>query len=280
MELLEGESLREVIRGDQPLALSRVVHFVEQLAAALDYAHQQGVAHRDVKPGNIFVGTNDHLTLVDFGIARAADSTRLTVTHGIGTPEYMAPESFDEQLARPGADDHVLGTDSDLYALGVVLYELLTGRLPFSGRTPQSIAFGHVHHAPPPLRSARPELPEQVETVVLRQLAKDPRTRLSPPGAFAAALAAAARLDAMLAEAKAALAADDLERAERLLTELRAIDPELPELEALWQELADRPHPPATPKGRRALARPGRLAGSPGPDPVAGGIRLVGPGRA
>jgi serine/threonine protein kinase len=110
MELLEGRSLRDVILQDRPLPLPRVIHLLNQLAAALDYAHAHGVAHRDVKPANAFVSGDDHLTLVDFGIARAADGTRLTVTNGIGTPEYMAPERFDEELTRPDANDHVLGS--------------------------------------------------------------------------------------------------------------------------------------------------------------------------
>jgi len=188
MELLEGRSLSDVIRQDGPLPVERAVHFVQQLAAALEYAHAEGVAHRDVKPANAFVSSGDHLTLVDFGIARAADGTRLSITHGIGTPEYMAPEIFDERLARPDADDHQHGVDADLYALGVVAYELLTGRLPFSGRTPQAIAFGQVHHPPEPLRARRPDLPERLEVVVLRQLAKRPAERFERPLDFAARL--------------------------------------------------------------------------------------------
>jgi serine/threonine-protein kinase len=193
MELLEGRSLHDVIRQDRPLSVERAVHFVEQLAAALDYAHAQGVVHRDVKPANAFVSPGDHLTLVDFGIARAADGTRLSITHGIGTPEYMAPEIFDERLQRPGADDHQRGMDADLYALGVVAYELLTGRLPFSGRTPQAFIFEQVHRPPEALRRWRPELSERLEVVVLGQLAKRPTERCGRALEFAARLAEATR---------------------------------------------------------------------------------------
>ncbi|MFN8636541.1 MAG: protein kinase [Chloroflexota bacterium] len=203
MELLEGRSLRDVIRQDGPLPVGRAVHFVQQLAAALQHAHLHGVAHRDVKAANAFIGADDHLTLVDFGIARAADVTRLTVTHSIGTPEYMAPESFDESLARPGADDHQLGVDADLYALGVVAYELLTGRLPIVGRTPGAIAFAQVHQPPDPLRAHRPELSERLEAVVLRQLSKRPSQRIGPAEAFAAMLTDAALTDSLIASVEA-----------------------------------------------------------------------------
>src|SRR5688500_7054813 len=119
-----------MIRQDAPIPLTRVAQLVEQLADALDYAHRQGIAHRDVKPANAFVGPGDRLTLVDFGIARAADATHLTVTHGIGTPEYMAPEVFDEQLSPPVADEHEIAVGADLYSLGVVTYVLVTGKVP------------------------------------------------------------------------------------------------------------------------------------------------------
>jgi serine/threonine-protein kinase len=104
MELLEGRSLRDVIRQDRPLATPRVAYLVRQLADALDHAHSRNIGHRDIKPANVFVGADDHLTLVDFGIARISDGTHLSMTHGIGTPEYMAPEIFDEELAGKGVD--------------------------------------------------------------------------------------------------------------------------------------------------------------------------------
>jgi serine/threonine-protein kinase len=191
MELLRGQSLHEVIQQDAPIPLTRAARFVGQLADALDYAHQQGIAHRDVKPANAFVGPGDRLTLVDFGIARAADATHLTVTHGIGTPEYMAPEVFEEQLAEPGADAHRIAIGNDLYSLGVVAYVLVTGKVPFFGRTPNAVAYAQVNHRPPAPRSIRPDLPPAVEEVILRQLAKKPGERFSPAGAFADAFAEA-----------------------------------------------------------------------------------------
>src|SRR5688500_3466622 len=122
MELLAGRSLHELIRNDGPLPLDRAVSLLQQLADALDFAHQRGVVHRDIKPGNAIGGATDHLTLVDFGIARAAEGTRLTEENSrVGTAEYMAPESITEGDSGPG---------TDLYALGIIAYEMLTGRVP------------------------------------------------------------------------------------------------------------------------------------------------------
>ncbi|MFN8633661.1 MAG: protein kinase [Chloroflexota bacterium] len=220
MELLEGRSLRDVIYHEQPVSLDRVVHLVRQLASALDHAHENGIAHRDIKPANVFVSPNDVVTLVDFGIARAADATRMTVTYSIGTPEYMAPERFDERLARPGATDHELGMDADLYALGVVAYELIAGRPPFRGRTREAIIFERVQHDPEPLRPSRPEVTDDIESVVLRQLSKLPTSRFSTSSAFATALADAVRIDSLLAEAREAITSDRLDDAERLQSDV------------------------------------------------------------
>jgi hypothetical protein len=227
MQLLAGRSLRDVVRGDSPIALARGVHLVAQLAEALDYAHHQGIVHRDVKSANAFVGPADRLTLVDFGIARAADATHLTVTHGIGTPEYMAPEMFDERLAPSGADDHAIGVGSDLYGLGVVAYEVVTGALPFVGRTPQAIAYAQVNRAPPSPATLRPELPAAVEAVILRQLAKAPGERYRSARAFAAALTESLREAALL----------DVAWPTRLLVELEPAG--RPEAEATMAARAD-----------------------------------------
>ena len=222
MELLEGRSLRHVVQGDRPLGLLRAAHFIRQLADALDHAHSRGVVHRDVKPANAFVGADDRLTLVDFGIARAADGTHLTMTHGIGTPEYMAPEIFDDELADRGLDPHDLAVGADLYALGVVAYELLSGRLPFSGRNAQAVAFAHVHRPPPPLRLHAPGLSAEIEQIVLRQVAKRPSERLVPAGAFADALTRAVGTAVERGELGEAITRGDLDRAERLIAGLVA----------------------------------------------------------
>ena len=193
MERLTGRTLRDVVKAESPLGVERVIHILEQLADALDYAHSQRVSHRDVKPANIFVDSSDHVTLVDFGIARAADGTHLTITTGIGTPEYMAPEAFDDEILGPDADPYELGVGTDLYAIGVVAYELIAGRVPFTGRTPQSVAYNQVHRPPPPIRSLRAGLPDAIEPVLVRQLSKHPADRYPTACDFVANLREAVR---------------------------------------------------------------------------------------
>jgi len=180
MELLDGPSLHEVIRQDGPLPLERAIGLLGQLADALDFAHQRSVVHRDIKPGNALVGANDHVTLVDFGIARAAEGTRLTEANTrIGTAEYMAPETITEGES---------GAGTDLYALGVIAYDMLTGRVPFTGVNSQTIMYAQIHTPPPSPRSLRTDLPPAVEQVVLRQLDKDPTHRYPTGQAFVRAL--------------------------------------------------------------------------------------------
>jgi serine/threonine-protein kinase len=180
MDLIEGASLRELVGPGRPFPIARAIGLLRQLASAFDYAHSRRVVHRDVKPNNVIVGPDDHLTLVDFGIARAAQESRLTRDGMIvGTPEYMAPEV----LAGRGG-----GPSADRYALGVVAYELLTGRVPFKGPMIE-VARAQIHSPPPPPRGSRPTLPEWVEPVLLRQLAKDPAERYPSAGEFVAALA-------------------------------------------------------------------------------------------
>src|SRR4051812_2445292 len=141
MDLLEGRSLLQVIHTDQPLPIPRVVGLLQSLANALDFAHQKGVVHRDIKPSNIMVGPEDHLTLLDFGIARAAEGVNLTRTGTmVGTPEYMAPEVVTGGIA---------GASADLYALGVVAYEMLTGHVPFRASNTTAVAYAHAHTPPP-----------------------------------------------------------------------------------------------------------------------------------
>jgi serine/threonine-protein kinase len=183
MELLEGQTLRQLIEREGALPPLRTTRIVEQVAGALDYAHQRGFIHRDVKPSNIFVGPGDRVTLTDFGIAKAAWGTRLTQTGTlIGTPEYMSPEQVQGQEA---------SARSDVYALAVVAYQMLSGQVPFEGTTPHAVLYKQVHEAPPSLSSLRPGLPPALEGVLRRGLAKDPAARYASAGAFARALSRA-----------------------------------------------------------------------------------------
>ncbi len=170
MEYLEGFALQDLIQREGPLPPRRVERIVEQISAALDYAHQRGFVHGDIRPTNIFVGEGDHVTVTDFGIAQAARETQQLGRSGVlvPPPEYMSPEQ-----ARGEAVDH----RSDLYALGVVLYEMLVGRLPFRAATPDAVLQDVIHQSPPPPRRFNPNLSPALEAVILRSLAKDPRQR-------------------------------------------------------------------------------------------------------
>jgi len=182
MELIEGDSLLHLLRRTGALPLHRAVGLLRQVADALDYAHARGVVHRDVKPSNIIVGPNDEVTLIDFGIARALDESRMTrVGVVVGTFEYMAPEVVTEGGGSPGADR---------YALGIVAYQMLTGRVPFTGESAHSIMYRQVHDPPPPPTQFRPDLPHPAEDALLRQLAKGPDDRFPSAQAFVDALAA------------------------------------------------------------------------------------------
>lgn len=184
MPYITGGSLAQIIataRG--PLPLNKVAQWLEEMASALQYAHDQGIIHRDVKPGNMLVGPGEHLLLSDFGIAKVMDTTTALTNTGtsVGSPEYMAPEQ-----AKGGADYR-----SDIYALGIVLYQMLTGRVPFSASTPMQVMLQHVQEPPPAPRTLNPALSPQVEAVVLHALAKDPNQRFQSASQLAEAFKAA-----------------------------------------------------------------------------------------
>ena len=246
MALLDGRSLDQILNEDGPLALDRALAIVRQLAEAVDFAHAQGVAHRDIKPGNVVVTPTtrtgsrpgEHATLIDFGIARVAHGTALTRNGAyVGTAQYMAPEVA---LGQPN------GPASDLYALGILTYELLTGRVPFDGGNPQTVMYAQVHRPVPPLR---PDLPEAVEAAVLRQLAKRPADRYPTAHAFAAALAEA-------------VAPRDQVRP-RLAPTL----PETVEVPVL-RSASGRPAPRASGAAPRPPSAPGHIPGPPRPVPA------------
>jgi serine/threonine protein kinase len=180
MELHTGGSLADRLRERGPLEPEEVLRYIEQISKALDYAHARNIIHRDLKPQNILLDSEGNAILTDFGIARiSTDATRLTGTSmAMGTPAYMAPEQW------LGAE---VGFQADLYALAMMAYELLTGALPYTGNTPPALMYQHLHEMPVPLRQKRPELPQSLEQVILRGIAKHPEDRFQSATAFAEA---------------------------------------------------------------------------------------------
>ncbi len=180
MAFLPGRPLDRIMREEGPLEPERALTVARDIGAALDHAHSLDLVHRDVKPSNIIVGDDGHATLTDFGLVRAALQSTLSTTMGlIGTPTYMSPEQ---------CEGEELDGRSDLYALAVVLYEMLTGRAPFQADTPLAVMRGHADKPPPPPRALNPRLSEPLEAVLLRSLAKDRAARYASGAGLAEAL--------------------------------------------------------------------------------------------
>ena len=189
MPVIAGGTLAERVASEQgQMPLEEIAGYLNQLASAIDYAHQHGVVHRDIKPSNVLIDEQGKVYLVDFGIVHLFDSgpyavdeapTRLTTTGKIyGTPAYMAPERFKGEQAEPA---------TDVYSLGVMLYLLVTGQLPFKADSPLVVGMKHVNEMPLSPRSLRPDLPEAAEATILKALAKRPADRFASAEALAAA---------------------------------------------------------------------------------------------
>ncbi len=169
MKNVDGRSLDSIIRELGPLPIPMVQAILGQSASAFGYAHRRGVVHRDIKPGNILIDDEGWAVVTDFGIAKVSEAEQLTGTGlSVGTPTYMSPEQV---AAQP-----VTGA-SDQYSLGAVAYEMLTGKPPFTGGGMMAMMYAHVHQAPTPIESVRPDCPEGLRAAVMRMMAKDPAER-------------------------------------------------------------------------------------------------------
>jgi serine/threonine protein kinase len=169
MDYIDGTNMQELINQRGPLELTSVVTLVTQLCDALDYAHQQGIVHRDIKPQNVLIDRDEQVRLVDFGLARAVANTGLTVTNPtIGTIGYLAPEQIQNNPLTPR---------TDIYALGVMMFEMVTGRLPFENASALAVALAHVQQEPPLPRVYNPHVSPSLELVIRRCMAKDPDRR-------------------------------------------------------------------------------------------------------
>lgn len=183
MEYIQGQSLKQYIRENAPLKLNEIIDILEGIGAAADHMHKNGIVHRDLKPGNIML-YEDSMgrcvpMLLDFGVAKQNDVTVITLEGTVGTIEYMSPEQITEAT--------MVGAASDVYAMGVMTYEMLTGQLPFDGGI-GAMVFGHLHDAPPNPCEALPGLPLYVGAAVQKAMAKDPTNRFASIWAFAKAV--------------------------------------------------------------------------------------------
>jgi serine/threonine-protein kinase len=183
MEWIDGRFLREIIAREGKLSVERATRIATGVCEALEYIHSQGIVHRDLKPENIMVGEGDATKLIDFGIAAAEGMRRLTfskLSNAMGTPDYISPE----QIKRKHADGR-----SDVYALGVILHEMLTGQTPFNGPNPFAVMNDRLVNDPPSAREINPEISAQMQEILYRAMERDPENRYASAREFAAALA-------------------------------------------------------------------------------------------
>jgi tRNA A-37 threonylcarbamoyl transferase component Bud32 len=183
MPFIQSGTLTDQLKGT-PLSLPRIRQIITQVGEALNYAHARGMIHRDIKPSNILIDESGNCLLTDFGLARMVeDAVNLTSTGTImGTPAYMSPEQ---------GSGSKIDARSDIYSLGVVLFEMATGRVPYQAETPIAVVFKHVQDPLPPARSINPNLPEAVELVILKSLAKNPEDRYQTAADMVRAIQAA-----------------------------------------------------------------------------------------
>jgi len=220
MEYLDGRTLKELLVRNGPTPIPIAIDYARQMLGALSFAHRNGIVHRDIKPHNTVVGRDGRLKVTDFGIARSGTSQMTEAGSIVGTAQYLSPEQ-----ARGAPVD----ARSDLYSLGIVLYEMLTGKVPFSGDTPVEIAMKHLSQVPKPPSELRADVPHDLDAVVMRAIAKDPEQRYSSAEEMEADLARVARGVAVSRETEDAmtqvLAGAGTASAATMVTRPRAVAP-------------------------------------------------------
>src|SRR5918992_1380187 len=184
-EFIDGENLKQLVEREGPLPPRQVVELGLQIASALGSAHARGVVHRDVKPQNVILTDEGRPKVTDFGIARSSDVESVTLTGTVmGTSEYLAPEQ---------ARGELVDFRSDVYSLGVILFELSAGEVPFRGENPVSVAMRHLHEPVPSVRERRPDVPARLDAAIRRAMAKDPEERFGSMDELIAELEACRR---------------------------------------------------------------------------------------
>src|ERR1700685_414105 len=176
MEYVDGRTVRDLLQDGHRLLPERSLEIIDGVLRALDYSHQAGIVHRDIKPGNVMVTRNGDVKVMDFGIARAMSDAQATMTQTaqvIGTAQYLSPEQ---------ARGERVDSRSDLYSTGCLLYELLTGRPPFTGDSPVAIAYQHVRENPIPPSRVDPDVPRWADSIVVKAMAKSPADRYQSAG--------------------------------------------------------------------------------------------------
>jgi serine/threonine protein kinase len=278
MPYVEGGTLRDYLLKRKQLTLEEAASFVDQIASALQYAHDSKVVHRDVKPSNILLRLDGYAYLVDFGLAKALMGAESLTSDGamVGTPEYMAPEQSN------GHSDY----RSDIYSLGVILYQMLTGRVPFMAESPVAISLKHIQTTPIPPGKLNSEIPSSIEQVILKALEKDPHQRYQQAQELAAAYWKALQQERSRAQSNpVTLAIDEIATGEqpgvspaepaaqlnppaitRVLEETRQRPPIMPlhvplteKTDAVSREVASTSLPPVQRPGRQSMQRLPRL---------------------
>jgi serine/threonine-protein kinase len=174
MQFVDGHDLGKRISENKYLAYDEMIDYTKQIGRALRYAHSCNIIHRDIKPGNVLIEKNNLVRLTDFGIAKIVHGTNITMTgSAVGTPEYMSPEQ---------AQGKKLDAQTDIYSLGIVMYEMLTRKPPFYGNNPMSVAYKQVHEIPDPPSLKRKDIPKRLEMIVLKALKKDRKDRYASVG--------------------------------------------------------------------------------------------------